>query len=458
MKTLAFAACAAALLAAAPAGAADLVRDAQAVRDKALADPTAWDVIESLTTDVGARPVGSPAMTRAKDWAVETFKRLGFANVKVESFETGAWSRGAESASIVGVYPRPLHILGLGGSSPTPAGGLEAEIVLFPTYADMLAQAPGALAGKIAVVTQKMPRLQDGSGYGALNAQRTSGPVEAAKRGAIAYLVRSLSTDDTQLPHTGAAAPAGIPAAALSTVDAELLDHLAARGKPVKVRLDMASSFNPKATAWNISGEIVGREKPDEVIVIGGHLDSWDPGTGAVDDGTGVAITTGAAKVLAGMPQKPRRTIRVVMFGSEEQGGSGAAYAAAHKDEVPKIVLVGESDEGVGVVWSVDLPKGSANLPEMKTFANAVAPLRVVVTSKSSQFGGSDVAGLVMLGAPVADLHQDASRYFDLHHSADDTLDKVDPKDLAQNVAVWATFLHTVADSDVDFRKAAAGK
>ncbi len=458
MKNLLLTACAAALLAAAPAGAADLVKDAQAVRDKALADPTAWDVVESLTTEVGARPVGSPAMTRAKDWAVESFKRLGFANVKVESFETGAWSRGAESASIVGAYPRPLHILGLGGSSPTPVGGLEAEIVLFPTYADMLAQAPGSLAGKIAVVTQKMPRLQDGSGYGALNAQRTFGPVEAAKRGAVAYLLRSLSTDDTQLPHTGGAAPAGIPAAARSTVDAELLDHLVARGKPVKVRLDMASSFNPKATAWNISGEIVGREKPDEVIVIGGHLDSWDPGTGAVDDGTGVAIMTGAAKVLAGMPQKPRRTIRVVMFGSEEQGGSGQAYAAAHKDEIPKIVMVGESDEGVGLIWSVDLPKGSVAKPEMKVFANTVAPLKVIVTAKPSQFGGADVAPMVVLGAPVADLHQDASRYFDLHHSADDTLDKVDPKDLAQNVAVWATLIHTVANSDIDFRKAAAGQ
>ncbi|HEX5376983.1 MAG TPA: M20/M25/M40 family metallo-hydrolase [Phenylobacterium sp.] len=457
MKTFAFAACAA-LLAAAPAGAADLAKDAQTVRDKALADSTAWNVVESLTTEVGARPVGSPSMTRARDWAVATFKSLGFANVKVESFETGAWSRGAESAAVVGPYPQPLHILGLGGSSPTPAGGLEAEIVLFPTYAEMLEQPEGSLKGKIAVVTQKMTRTQDGAGYGAINAQRTAGPAEAAKRGAVAYLVRSLSTDDTRLPHTGAAAPGGIPAAALSTVDAELLDHMVARGKPVRVRLDMASSFNPKALAWNISGEIVGREKPDEVIVIGGHLDSWDPGTGAVDDGTGVAITTGAAKVLAGLPQKPRRTIRVVMFGSEEQGGSGNAYAAAHKDEIARIVLVGESDEGAGAIWSADLPKGSAGQPEMKAFARAMAPLKVIVTGEPGRFGGSDVGPMVGLGAPVADLHQDASRYFDLHHSADDTLDKVDPKELAQNVAVWATFLYTVAFSEIDFRKTASGQ
>ncbi|CAN5229289.1 M28 family metallopeptidase [soil metagenome] len=456
MKSLLIAAASAALLTALPAQAADLGTTAASLRDKALADPTAWDVLESLTTEVGARPVGSPAMTRAKDWSVETFKRLGFANVKVESFETGAWSRGPESASVISPYPQALHILGLGGSSPTPKGGLEAEIVVFSTYADLLAQPVGSLKGKIAVVTQKMTRTQDGSGYGAINAQRTSGPLEAAKRGAAAYLTRSLSTDDTRLPHTGGAAPAGIPAAALSTVDAELLDHMAARGKPIRIRLDMASSFNPKAQAWNISGEIVGREKPEEVLVIGGHLDSWDPGTGAVDDGAGVAIMTGAAKVIASLPQAPRRTIRVVMFGSEEQGGSGGAYAAAHKDEIANIVFVGESDEGAGLIWKVDLPKGSRAAPAMQTFANVVVPLKVAVTSDPSRFGGSDVAGMVRLGAPVADLHQDASRYFDLHHSADDTLDKVDLKELAQNVAVWTALLYTVADSDIDFRKLVA--
>lgn len=456
MKTLLIATACAALLAAVPAQAADLAATAAALRDKALSDPTAWEVLESLTTEVGARPVGSPAMARAKEWSVATFKRLGFSNVKVESFETGAWLRGPESAAVLSPWPQPLHILGLGGSSPTPKGGLEAEIVVFATYADLLAQPVGALKGKIAVVTQKMTRTQDGSGYGAVNAQRTQGPVEAAKRGAVGYLTRSLSTDDTRLPHTGSATPAGIPAAALSTVDAELLDHMAARGKPVRVRLDMASSFNPKAQAWNISGEIVGREKPDEVLVIGGHLDSWDPGTGAVDDGAGVAIMTAAAKLISTLPQAPRRTIRVVMFGSEEQGGSGGAYAAAHKDEIGNIVLVGESDSGAGPIWSADLPKGSRAAPEMAAFAKVVAPLKVIVTRTDSRFGGADVGPMVRLGAPVADLNQDASRYFDLHHAADDTLDKVDPRELAQNVAVWTAFVYTVADSDIDFRKLAS--
>jgi hypothetical protein len=443
------------LLAAAPAAAQNLGANAAALRDKALADPLAWNLTESLTTEVGARMVGSPAMVRARDWGVATLTRLGFENVHVETFTTPAWSRGDESAEVVGPTPHKLHILGLGGSTSTPKGGLTAEIALFRSYQAMLDQPPGALAGKIAVVTERMRRSQDGSGYGAIGAQRRSGPTEAAKRGAVGYLVRSLSTDDTRLPHTGGATRAGIPAAALSTPDAELIENLAARGTPVTVKLNLASTFNPKAEAYNIVGEIRGREAPDEVLVVGGHLDSWDPGTGAVDDATGIAITTAAARLATTLPQRPRRTIRVVMWGSEEQGGSSGAYAAAHKDEIGRMVVVGESDLGSGAIWSAALPKGSAAHPAMQAFRAAIAPLKVIVRATPPQFGGSDVEGLIEAGAPFVEFNQDASRYFDLHHSADDTLDKVDAAELAQNVAVWTSFLYTVADSDIDFRKLA---
>ncbi|MDB5425709.1 MAG: aminopeptidase [Phenylobacterium sp.] len=455
MRILTLLAASAIALTAFPAMAQDLTAKAAALADKALDDPTGWDLVESLTTEIGPRPVGSPALARARDWGVARLKALGFANVHVEPFTTGAWSRGAESAEVVGPWPQKLAILGLGGSSPTPPGGLTAPIVVFSTYRAMLDQPPGALAGKIAVVTEKMTRTQDGSGYGGINANRTEGPVEAARRGAIAYLVRSLSTDDTRLPHTGTANPGRIPAAALSTVDAELLDHMAGRGRTVTVKLDMVSTFNPSAQAWNVVGEIPGRETPDEVIVVGGHLDSWDPGTGAVDDGAGVAIMTAAAK-LAGA-ERPRRTIRVVMFGSEEQGGSGDAYAAAHKAEVGRMVVAGESDLGADRIWSLRLPKNSAAHPAMKAFLAAIGPLRVIHGRGVPQFGGSDIEGLITGGAPFVDFNQDASRYFDLHHSADDTLDKIKPEDLAQNVAVWAAFIYTVANSDIDFRKLAAG-
>lgn len=451
MKLLSLAFAAAILAVAAPAAAQDLAGGAAAIRDKALTDRTAWSIAESLTTEVGPRMVGSPGMERARDWAVAKLKELGFENVRVEAFTTPAWSRGAETVEVTGPWPAKLHVLGLGGSVSTPVGGITAPIAVFTSYQAMLDQPPGALAGKIAVVTQRMGRTQDGSGYGAIGPQRWTGAAEAAKRGAVGYLMRSLSTDDTRLPHTGGGAPGGIPAAALSTPDADLLENMARRGQPVTVRMVMTASVNPKAPAWHISGEIKGREKPDEVIVVGGHLDSWDAGTGAVDDAAGIAITTAAAKLVA-QSGPPRRTIRVVMWGSEEQGGSSEAYAAAHKDEAPKMVVAGESDSGAGRIWSVNLPKAGADHAAMKAFRASLAPLKVGVSPEPPAFGGADIRGVIGLGAPFVDFNQDASRYFDLHHSADDTLDKIDPAELAQNVAVWASFLYTVANSDVDFR------
>ena len=453
MRIALLAAAAATLVTTVPAQAADLAATAAALREKALIDSTAWDLTESLTTEIGARPQGSPAMDRARDWGVAKLKSLGFTNVHVETFETSSWLRGAESAEIVAPYPQKLQILGLGRSTPTPPGGIEAEVMLFKSLDELIAQPPGALAGKIAVVTQVMRRTQGIEGYGA-GVRARGGGVEAAMRGAVAYLVRSISTDDTRLPHTGGATMSGIPMAALSPPDAELLERMVARGKPVRIKLAMDSTYREKAPAYNVVGEIKGREAPDEVVIVGGHLDAWDPGTGAVDDAAGIGISTAAAR-LAGA-ERPRRTIRVVMWGAEEQGGSGAAYAAAHKDEVGRIVVVSESDLGAGEIFNAKLPLGSVTHPAMRAFAGAVTPLKVIVSRAPAQSGGADTEGLRALGVPVAEFNQDASRYFDLHHSADDTLDKVDPKELAQNVAVWAAFIYTVADSDIDFRKTAA--
>jgi Zn-dependent M28 family amino/carboxypeptidase len=440
------------LLAAAtlPVHAQDLSVDLARVRDRALADSTAWDLVESLTTEVGPRPLATPAMARARDWGVRQLTALGFENVHVEPFPVRAWVRGEERAEVVSPYPQALRILGLGRSAPTPKGGLEAPITVFATYQAMLDQPPGALKGKIAVVTQRMARTQDASGYGAISAMRFRGPEEAAKRGAVAYLVRSLSTDDTRLPHAGAGAEAGIPAAALSTPDAELLERMAARGQPVVVRLQMSSRIVSDAQSWNVVGEIRGRERPEEVIVVGGHLDSWDPGQGAIDDGAGVAIATAAAR-LAGA-DRPRRTLRVVLWGAEEQDQSGEAYARAHAGEASNIVLATEADIGADRVWRVALPAGSLDHPAMRAFANAVAPLQVQVSREPARIGGSDTVGLHKAGVPAIEVRQDASRYFDLHHSADDTLDKIDPKQLAQAVAAWASLLRSVADSDIDFR------
>ncbi|MDR3507117.1 MAG: M20/M25/M40 family metallo-hydrolase [Caulobacteraceae bacterium] len=442
------------------AAAAQSIPDTAAtLRDKALAGSPAYGVLESLTTEVGARPAGSAAQRRAMEWGVAKLKALGFANVHAEPFTITAWARGAEAAEVTGPYPQKLAILGLGGTVPTPAGGIEAPIALFHSYGEMLAAPAGSLTGKIAVVTEPMARTQDGFGYGMVISMRENGAVEAARRGAVAYMIRSLSTADNRLPHTGAMDYAAdvpkIPAAALSPSDASLLDRMVARGAPVTVRLSLASAVTPNAPAWNVVGEIPGREKPDEVIVIGGHLDSWDPGAGAIDDGAGVAITTAAAKLIGDLPRHPRRTVRVVMYGSEEMGGSGSAYAAAHKGEIDHVVLAGESDEGSDLIYRLQLPAGGLDSPALAELGKVLAPLRIILDKTPAQRGGSDVEGLQALGAPIMSYYQDASRYFDTHHSADDVLDRVDVKSMDQNVAAWAALIYMVADSDVDFRRTA---
>ncbi|MBO9558561.1 MAG: M20/M25/M40 family metallo-hydrolase [Caulobacter sp.] len=452
-RTLLTAAAATALMAGA-AHAQDL-KTAEGLRDKALLDRTAWSVTEDLTTNIGPRIVGSPAMARAKDWGVAKLKALGFTNVKVEEFAKPSWTRGEESAELVAPYPMKLNIVGLGRTVPTGPNGIEAEVALFKTYAELIAAPEGAVKGKIVVITQPMVRAQDGAGYGVAGISRRVGPVEAAKRGAVALLIRSVSTSDSTVPHTGVTAfgdgVVSIPSAAMGVPEAEQLERLAAKG-PLRIKLKLASTVDPADVAWNISGEIKGSEKPDEVIVIGGHLDSWDVGTGALDDATGVAITTAAAKLIGDLPKHPKRTIRVVMFGSEESGGSSEAYVAAHKDELPKIVLAGESDTGADRIYSLKLPAGAQKHAIATVAGNVLAPLKIYVNRDPSAHGGSDIEGLEEAGVPSIELEQDASRYFDYHHTMDDTLNKVRPDELAQNVAAWASFIYLVADSDIDFR------
>jgi Zn-dependent M28 family amino/carboxypeptidase len=436
-----------------------LVVTASSLGQKALNDPTAFDFVESLTTEIGQRLAGTEAHRRAVAWAEAKLKAAGFENVRSEPFTLPAWIRGAESAEVVGPVRQHLAVTALGGSVATSADGIEAEISLFRTYDDLLAAAPGSLNGKIAVVTQRMVRAQDGSGYGAASPIRRYGPSEAAKRGAVAYLLRSLGTDSRRLPHTGAlnyedGAPR-IPAAALAIPDAEQLERLAVLG-PVRIRLVLTPTVRENAPSWNVVGEIKGRERPDEIVLIGGHLDSWDLGTGATDDGAGVAIVFGAARLIANLPQHPSRTIRIVLFGAEEMNFSGAAYAQAHEGEAGKIVVAGEADFGARSVYSVQLPGGAAGSEFGHTLERIIAPLGANVDRRPALGGGDDIRELEKAGVPAASLRQDGLDYFDTHHTADDTLDKIDPKQLEQAVAVWSAFTYLVAASDVDFRSLAA--
>jgi hypothetical protein len=434
------------------AAAADLAR-------AALADSFPFTLLESLTTEVGQRLAGTPAHAHAAEWAAGLLRAEGFEDVHAESFAMPAWTRGAERAQVVSPSPLQLAITTLGGSVATPPEGIEAEMVLFHTYADLLAARPGSLDGKIAVVTQRMARAQDGGGYGAANPIRRRGPSEAAKRGAIAYLLRSLGTDNHRLPHTGAlnyqdGAPR-IPAAALSNPDADQLERLAARG-PVRLRLLLTPETHENAQSWNVAGQIAGRERPDEIVLIGAHLDSWDLGTGAIDDGAGVAIVTAVGRLIAALPEHPKRTLRVVLFGAEEMDHSGPAYLKAHAGDAASIVIASEADFGARAVYAVQLPPGAADSDFGRSLGTAIAPLGAYIDRRPALGGGDDMRGLQGAGVPVASLRQNGIDYFDIHHTADDTLDKVDPAELSRAAAVWTAFAYLAAETDVDFRSLSA--
>jgi Zn-dependent M28 family amino/carboxypeptidase len=299
-----------------------------------------------------------------------------------------------------------------------------------------------------------MARTQDGSGYAVAVAKRSGAAIEAGKRGAAAAIIRSVGTDSHRNPHTGIMnygdAPTKIPTAALSNPDADQLARALDRAKSVRLNLTLETKVEPAATSGNVIGEIPGRT--DELIVIGGHLDSWDLGTGAVDDAAGIAITTAAAKLLEETIGKPRRTVRIVMWGAEEVGLHGArAYAAKHEADLARHVVAGESDFGAGRVWRFRSQFGAEALPKAATIASALKPLGVAPGDNAAG-GGADVGPLKAKGVPVFDLSQDGSDYFDLHHTPDDTLDKIDREQLKQNVAAWAVTLYLLSELPGDFR------
>jgi carboxypeptidase Q len=449
--------------AAAPAPAPETV--ATQLRDAALAGhDIAYAWVSELASRFGPRPAGSVNERQAAEWAATRFKELGFENVHIESFPITAWVRGSESAQITAPLRQPLVVAALGESPPTPAAGLEGEVVIFASF-DALKAAPAAsLSGKIAMVAHRMVRTQDGAGYGAAVDARIDGPGEAARRGAIAFVLRSVGTDNHRLAHTGTTryvdGRVPVPAFALSGPDADQIERLAALGQVVRVRLYSSASYVQDAHSQNVIADVRGRERPQEVVLLGAHLDSWDQGTGAIDDGTGMAIITAAAKLIRDVAHRPRRTVRVVLFGSEEvaqpvaPGGAfgGHAYADNHKAELATHVLAGESDLGTDRVYGLGLPQAVLQGEFAKTALRVLAPIGVLAAPRPPEDAGTDVGPTVEAGVPAFILNQDASRYFDIHHTADDTLDKIDRQQLDQNVAAWAALVWLAADSDVDFR------
>jgi carboxypeptidase Q len=407
-----------------------------------------YGLIEGLTTEVGQRLAGTEAEARARDWAVAHLKALGFANVHVEPFDMPVWVRGAETAEVVAPFPQKLVLAALGNSGATPDAGITAEIVGFPSLEALKAAPDAAVKGKIVFVWHRMLATQDGSSYGTYGTIRRSGPAIASQKGAAAMLIRSIGTDHHRVAHTGVTGWGDgvkpIPAAALSVPDAEQLERILARGKPVTLHLTLTPHMTGTHQSGNVIAEVPGTDPSAGIVLIGGHLDSWDLGTGAIDDAAGVAITTTAAKSILDGP-RGKRTIRLVWFGAEEPGGfGGLAYAKAHGGE--KHALAAESDFGGDKVWSF---RSSFAQPKSALRDDLAARLNLIGVEPrpGDAHGGTDVGPMVVKGTPVIDLEQDGTRYFEIHHTADDTLDKIDPAQLAQAIEAWSIMLRTVVDT-----------
>ena len=427
--------------------------DPAPLRDAALKDEIAWDITEGLTTEVGQRLAGTEAEARGREWAVRKLKALGFQNVRIETFRMPVWVRGEEKAEIVAPFPQKMVIAALGNSGSTGPKGIEAEVVYFPTFADLQAAPDSAVKGKIVFISHAMHSTQDGSSYGQFGAARRQGPAVAARKGAVAVLIRSIGTDYHRNPHTGGTGwgkdVKPIAAAALTVPDAEQLERVLKRGQPVRMRLLITPQFTGEGESGNVIAEVPGSDPNAGIVLVGCHLDSWDLGTGAIDDATGCAIVAAAAKRVMDAGQ-PRRTIRVVWFGAEEPGGfGGIAYAKAPERAGERHVSASESDFGADRIWKFDV-----NLPESAKaiadrLAAALAPLGIA-RGRDLAGDGTDVQPMMKQGVAAIDLAQDGSRYFDLHHTPDDTLDKVDLAQLRQNVAAWTAMLAIVANAPED--------
>ena len=449
------------LLAAAPLSARDVLPqatlDAAAqLRDRALGDATAYALIESLTTEIGPRLPGSEADARAVAWAKARFEALGYDKVWTEPVTFPKWERRSEHAAVVGAHAQPLVITALGGS---PAGDVTAALVRFDSIAALEAADPAALRGKLVFVDVPMARSRDGSGYGAAGPVRSRGPSIAARKGATGYLMRSIGTSPHRVANTGItrfdADVTPIPSAAMSLPDADQLTRLLQRG-PVQVHLALDVGWNGEYTSQNVIAEITGRERPEEIVLIAGHLDSWDLGTGAVDDASGVGITMAAGHLIAQLPQRPRRTVRVVAFANEEQGLIGAhAYAEAHggADVIARHVVGAESDFGAGRIYGFNTSAPAGERATSDAIAEVLRPLGIDYLQDTGS-PGPDISPLAAKGGAWGWLGQDGTDYFDLHHNADDTLDKVDPDAVAQNTAAYAVFAWLAAESEGGFGSA----
>ncbi|MEK6768376.1 MAG: M28 family metallopeptidase [Gemmatimonadota bacterium] len=410
---------------------------AEATRDSA-----AWQRLARLVDTFGHRLSGSASLERAIDWVLAEMQRDGLQNVRGEPVMVPHWVRGDESAELVSPRPQRLAMLGLGGSVGTSRRGITAEVLVVTSFADLMARAAEA-RGKIVLFDVPF------ANYGATVRYRSDGPSAAARAGAVACLIRTVASYSIGSPHTGAlqydSTVQRIPAAALSVEDAMMLHRMSDRGERVVVRLTMEARMLPDAPSRNIVAELVGSERPEEVVVLGGHIDSWDVGQGAMDDGGGVVAAWEAVRLLQRLGLRPRRTVRVVGWTNEENGlRGGNAYRDAHAAELDDHVLAIETDGGVFRPLGYGFTGSDSALALVRQVASLLRPIGADSISRGG--GGADIGPIMRRGVPGLGLNVDGTRYFWFHHSDGDTVDKLDPRDMAQCVAALAVMAYVVAD------------
>lgn len=444
----------------------DVAQAAILLRERALLDNLPVDIVESLTTEVGARRIGTEGDKRVIAWAQEKFRELGFDRVWTEEVDLDrGWIRGTAHAEILSPYPHNIVLTALGYSVGTN-GDLIGEIVEFKSLEDLEAVPEGdSLKGKIAFVSYSMrdyvpqPDESEMAGYGKGTRARGRGHVIAAKRGAEAIIIRSVGTDNNRYAHTGSGygyveGTKKIPAAAISPPDAILIQNMLKRGKPVRLKLNLTSEITGPAKSANIIGEITGREGSDEYLVLGAHIDSWDEGTGAIDDGAGVGSMMAAAALIGQMETRPRRSIRVLLFAGEEIGFYGVrAYFEQHENDIPDHLLGAEVDGGGGRIHTLTSGVGEKSVPIVHEMYKLIAPLGIVWSDANDAKGASDMSVLGRAGMPALNFSQNSNDYFDYHHTPNDTFDKIIPEDMRYLTAAYATMFYLAAELDIDFRQ-----
>jgi hypothetical protein len=426
----------------------ELREQLRTIRDAALKSDYAWHQLAHLTENIGPRPAGSPQAQAAAEYVAAELRQLGL-DVHLEPAQVSHWVRGEEKAELV-EYPgqgpgttQRIVLAAVSGSSATPTDGITADVVVVHSFNELAALGRDKVKGKTVLYNVSYDERKALAGYsfeayGEAVVYRSNGAKAAAGLGAIASLVRSVGGANYRLPHTGHSTPAGIPDADLAAEDADLIEHLAGQGR-VRMHLTLTPQTLPETTGYNVVADLKGSEHPEQIVIVSGHLDSWDLGRGAIDDGAGVVISMEAAEVLQRLHIRPRRTLRVIAWMDEENGSGGSkAYAEAHAAEMTNYVAAIESDEGAGHPLGFALKMSPEALAALRPVADTLDPVGATILRAEEESPGADIDPLVKAGVPGIGIIQDARRYFDYHHSAADTLDKVDPQELKENAAAMA--------------------